>query len=339
VKALRLVVGFLVVGLFGGEARADDVERRSTSLFQDGVAAAARGEYERARAAFRASYDLSPAGTTLHNLAVVEIQGGRVLDGLRHLKDVRKYSEFMVKHPGLVDGDIDRVYREKVARLAVEAAVGARVDVDGEAAGVAPFADPIPVLPGEHQLVASLGDKKAQAAVDALVGAVMTVDLSFPLDVGAPSSTESPPQVAPPPEHITGQTFDAPTVRTSDSIWTPGREGSVGLGAAALLSLGLGVYFQLAAVATANDVSALRSSLAPGACVATTSGVCTSLRNKRDDESLDVGVSELGYGLAAVAASAAIVMWVVGAPRAPTSGSLQWAPLLGVTSFGLRGEF
>ena len=74
-------------------ARAEDVQTRAEVLFRAGITAGQQGQFDAAIAALRNRFGCCPRGSTLRNLAKSEIKQGRLLDGVRHLKQALGYAD------------------------------------------------------------------------------------------------------------------------------------------------------------------------------------------------------------------------------------------------------
>lgn len=335
--------------LIASDALADDTESRADAFFHDGVTAGQRGEYERSRAAFAASFALSPRGSTLRNMAVSEIQEGRVLDALKHLKEALGYADF-ASHRGLVQADMDAIYAEKVARIALDTDAGAQVTVDGAAlAGSAPFKDAIDVLAGRHVLAATLGTRTAHVEVNATVGDVVHVDMHLPpgSTVAAPPAPASSSGVATQGSATAGASA-APSVPirpielsppAPSGFWTGRRLAGASIGTAGLVAVGLAVGFQGAAGGAQSDGQLIASSVQPSGCVGPNRPqACTTLEDDYARQRSEADASRIFFALGggALVAAATLLLW----PSSPEPPRVAFVPvaLPGGGGLQLQGE-
>jgi hypothetical protein len=329
-------------------ARADEVEARATALFHQGFASTQRGDYKEAERLFDESFRLSPRGSTLLNIAVCEIQEGKPLEALKDLKAALGFADF-ASHRALAQDDMDRLYAEKVARIAVDTDEGAHVSVDGETvAGVAPFAEAIDVLPGSHDLTATLGARTAHAEVNAAVGEILHVELRLPPPpvVSAPRAHASLPadallgaNVAPP---LGPGPLALPVPREGSAppaFWNARRLAGLSIGAAGVVSTGFALGFQIGAQAAQSDAQSLAPIVAPSGCVGPNRApVCAALANAHAQQNSDADASRVFFalGAGALVVGAALVLW----PSSPEPPRTPLVPigLPGGAGLQLQGE-
>ena len=320
-----------------GEA---DAGERSVALFKEGVAAGKAGDYARAEAAFRSSYALRPSGSTLRNWALTEMHLGKLVEALGHLKVALAAPGLTAEQRSDVQQNFDDAYRA-TGHLAVRTTEGARVAVDGVVvAGAAPFDGPLDVLPGSRQVEARLAADVAHAEVDALAGQVVQVDLPVPaarpeppgpsLGIDARTSAHR--------ELIGAQAPGEPSRTTT--WWTAPHVGAVGLAAAGVVGLGIGLYFDVRSNGAASDAGGLRSALG-GQCMgpAASSG-CAALRDKIAEVHTDETIADVAFAAGATAAvGAAVVLALAGPGAVVRTGSVQWTPRVAPGAAGVAGSF
>lgn len=130
-------------------------------LFNEGMQAAERNEWERARDAFRRSYELVGRTRILANLATAQAHTGQLVEAAEN------YRRFLRETGDSEASARDRVGRElaelerRIPQIRIEApglAAGDRISLDdGEVSRAAVGVD-MPVNPGEHRVVVRRGD-------------------------------------------------------------------------------------------------------------------------------------------------------------------------------------
>jgi hypothetical protein len=317
-----------------------DARERSAALFREGVTAGKAGDYGRAEIAFRTSYLLVPSPSTLRNWALTEMKLGKMLEALGHLKLAMSSNGWTAEQRAIAQQNLDDAYAA-TGHIRITTADGARVAIDGiPVEGVAPFDAPVDVTAGARQVEARLGSETAHAEVVAPAGGVVEirVPIATTLEVPAPPSVPRGPATE--EEHSRPSAIvDREPPRTA-TWWTTPHTVAVGLGAAAVAGVGLGVTFDAASHAAASDSNALRAALS-GQCAgdAIASG-CSALRDKIGTVHRDEAVEGVGFAVAAAAGvGAAVLLAVVGpGPRART-GSVHWAPMIAPGAAGVAGWF
>jgi hypothetical protein len=323
--------------LLSRSAAADDTETRAHALFLEGASAGQHSDYEHARAAFDESFRLLHRGSTLGNLGLFEVKTGRVLEGIKHLKEALLYPDVDARRRATMEGNLRDAYG-MVGRLAIDADPAAQITLDGAAIGVASsLKDPVDVTAGHHVVEASVGQRSARKDVDANAGSVVQVDmrLESAAEMHGQAASEARPALEPPLPPRTALAVQP----ASDSWWTPPHTVAVALSAAAVVGLGLGIYFETANQSTAQDVNRLRAGLG-GMCNSPGAGPqCGQLRDKINSARQDATAGEVAYALGGAAAVGAVVAWLVAETSRPSPRGMYLRPVIGVGNFELRGQF
>jgi len=132
--------------------------------FEDGVAAAGRGDWELASQAFEEAYEAVPRPRVLFNLASARIQTGRLVQGAA---DLRRFLSAAGANDERFVSEAELVLHELMQRIPTLElrirgdATDSSLTVDGEARS--PTAAPVPLDPGAHQIVLSRGDQVLQS--------------------------------------------------------------------------------------------------------------------------------------------------------------------------------
>jgi tetratricopeptide (TPR) repeat protein len=324
--------------LCASAARAQDNGAEAQARFGEGVKAYQRGDFEHARLLFIQSLALVPRGSVLRNLGLAEMELGRLVDALHHLRAALELPDLDPKRRSVTESDIREAYAA-TGHVLVETEDGATLTVDGETVeGKAPFKAPIDVMPGRHALQASFAAKSAHTEVEAQAGRVVTAKL--PLEPPAPALAPQPSAASMP---LTTPALKAPPIAESPSspkrpFWSVRRELGVGLVAAGLVSTAAGVYFFTQAMDAENRANAARGGLAPWSCSGPAQPpACAVANDAWSAQSTDATLNYvfLGVGVASVVAGAALFLWP------DSSASVAVAPSVTPHGGGLhfRAEF
>jgi hypothetical protein len=235
-------------------ARADEaaVQREAQARFEEGIARVKAENFEAARVSFTQAYAVLHKPTILWNLALAEEKSGHPLEALGHFKEFARAATVVEdranaeKHIGGLMG--------QTGHVDVAAPAGTQVIVDGAIVGIAPLSEPLDVLPGRHHVEAHTPQGPREADVQVAVGQTIRVSTAPP----SPDPVRSPE--APAPRAAAASVGDTSPVRiTAKPIQLTGDTGRVqghgssngaaltvgAVGAVALISVGLGVYFGL----------------------------------------------------------------------------------------------
>ena len=306
--------------------------------FREGLHFHDLGREEEARLKFAQAYAVLRTPNILFNLARSEQLTGHSLEALAHFKSYARDADPKITPP---DRDTANAHIAelvpRVGHVSIDAPVGAKITVDSvEAAGAAPFPEPLDVEVGKHTVVARVG--QVTKTVEVSPGMGETAAAKFVFD--APAVRTVPPVgptnpgegVVPPPP--SGSEKPAPSTA---KIAT-----AIALGAGGLVAVGLGVAFTVAASNEAGKITADQQGLGVGDCLDATSVQCIQLAQANDAHNTDVLLRNgffVGGGVLLAGAAAAWVFW----PSTPKSGKAAWGLVPVVTSrgidLGLSGRF
>lgn len=158
--SLRRAVGALILGAVSlaaspaeAQANGGGAREQARALFEQGRAAVARGDCERAAPLFRESQRLYPANGTLLNLAVCERKLGQLGNAWRHLQDLLAVLTPEDPRRKVAQKELDEV-EPRVPWLRVEVAGSApeRVALDGAEVALDQLQAGVRVNPGERAL-------------------------------------------------------------------------------------------------------------------------------------------------------------------------------------------
>jgi len=321
------------------KARAQDEHARADALYRQGAAAAQRGEHDRAYAAFAESYRLWPRGATLGNVGWAEVELGHLLEGFGHLKQAARAQDLDDHRRAVIQGNIDEVYAQ-IGHLAIDADPGAKVTVDGIAVeGLAPFVEPIDVLPGRRAIEATLATRTTRAVADATAGTVVWVDLRAAPAVQDATASPTPSAEMLASEPLLIQRREGQADLKSPSWWSFPHALGVGLGGVALAGTGTALMFAMASQAAGDDAHNLRASIGPDACASgSASAECANLKDRVNAVHTDDSIAEVSLVVGGVAAVGAAIAFVVGAQHdAAHTPTIGWT--VGPASGAVWGRF
>lgn len=306
-RAVAAVTVVVVLALTRSASGDDALDKREAQRhFADGLRAYDVAEFRHDRAmydtayeAFAQSYALNPTDKVLWNLALSEVNSGRYLKGLAHLRlyDEHQHVSAQPAHArsGLLRGYLARAMAG-TAHIAIDAPAGTPITIDGVAVGVAPV--PIQdMVPGTH-VVEALG-QHSEAKVAA--GQVMAVTVAVP----APAASAPPVVLAPPPSHdAVARPTAPPTNHAAREIVRWSASGT------AVVALGLGVAFLVDANGRAREIGAFRSGH-PGACAAMSASACQQTQSMQSGYSVAATASQVSFVVGAIGAAAAVAAWAL----------------------------
>jgi hypothetical protein len=234
------------------------------ALVATGVERYTRHDYEGARDAFARAYELDPTQAgTLFNLALAELQSNRPLEAVRHL---RTYLASPLARPERVESIRSKWLPQaeaRIGRLSIDAPAGSTASVDGVAVGDAPFAAPLDLAVGEHDVRARLGSREELLHVNTPAGVIVAVRFLSAMAEAPPPAASAPPAPSASPivTHEPGPSSAAGT--------SPARIVTVSIiGASALAATGVALAFGVGAVNAKNRADGLRASLSSSSACA-----------------------------------------------------------------------
>jgi hypothetical protein len=317
----------------------DQATREAEARFSEGLSRVKTHDFEAARLSFAQAYAVLRRPLILWNLALAEEKTGHALEALQHFRRV----------VGEADGALDRANAQKhvdmlmgqTARIDVKAPPGVVLVLDGGGTLTAPLAEPLDVMPGRHVLDAKLSQGAQSFEVDAAAGQVAHVSF-MPLEGPSPAATPAvslpPPAPQSPPDVRVAEGARADVAPPSQSFWTPRTVTAVAVGGAAVVTLGLGVYFGLASEANAGSVSTFQTQhTAPNTChdpVGALVATCKQWDSDLQTENRDAAVSNVFYVAGGILSAVAIATWFLWPKDA--HGTEAWVlPQVGPTGAGL----
>jgi hypothetical protein len=351
---MKQAIGWVMLaGVLGAavpaSAQEDPGLRDAQARFQEGVARVRAGKLEEALLSFKMALAVAHKPVILWNLALVEEKTHRNVDALGHFR------EYLHDAPS-DDPDRERAQKHidalsaQVAHIDVSTVAGARLAVDGTAAGTAPLKDGLDVMPGHHIVEARLGAFAKSVELDLRAGQRLEASLqetdsrstagAAPAPATGATAPMGTPEGAPPvqPTPAPERPVDAPSSGPSlAKIITV-----AGLGGTALLGVGLGAVYALRSQNDANDAATLRQGQSDSSCQGSNSQRCASLASAVQSQSTDKGLATGFYITGGVLAAGAIATWFLWprpqsapAASAPPTAKATVIPSAGPNSAGL----
>ncbi len=221
------------------------------AAYQPAIDAANRGQPEEALRIFTEIYQSTRAPRAVARMGTTEIQLGRWLSAEEHLTAALAASSdaWVQQRRDRLEEALGRV-RQNLASLTLTGGVeGARVRINGNAAGTLPLSAPVRVQRGSvmidvqaaghvpYQQVLSVTSADARAEVNLLRAPVQTEVPTTPPSVSPPIASQSPPAAAEAPP-VTPPTRDTPAAASRSPLRPLGIAslvlGGVGLGVGVL---------------------------------------------------------------------------------------------------------
>jgi hypothetical protein len=278
------------------------------ALLSTGVDRYTRHDYEGARDVFARAYELDPTQVgTLFNLALAELQSARPLEAVRHL---RTYLSSPLARPERIESVRSKWLPQaeaRIGRLSIDAPAGSTTSVDGVVVGDAPFAAPLDVAAGEHDVRARIGSREEVLHVNTPPGVIVAVRF-----LSSVAEAPPPPASAPAAPSARPIATDEPAPAASPGN-SPAKVITVSvLGAGALAATGVALAFGLGAVNAKNRADTLRSGLSPSACASSQPSIppaCPQLASATSDQNHDFNLQIDFYVTAGAIAAVGLATW------------------------------
>jgi len=347
----RAVRWAIVAGALGvavpASSRADDkAVRDAQARFEEGLGRVKAGDFEGARLSFAQAYTVLHKPDILWNLALSEQKSGHLVDALDHFRELGR----------LATSDADRAsagnhvseLMAQTGHIEVLAPAGARVSVDGAAAGVAPLAQPVDVFPGKHHVEARTAQGTKTADAETVAGQLAHVSFmvadapaagagagagtlgaagSSPAPgASAASSGDAPAPMTPPPDTVMPENAGRPSTARIVTV--------AAIGGLAVVAGGMGLGFGLASNGDADKATTLRQQNPD--CSGSSSAGCQQLKdtvNAQHDGAVLSRVFWVTGGVLAVGAVATWFLWPK-ASASVTAAGVSVVPMIGPGSAG-----
>jgi hypothetical protein len=316
-------------------ALADDVaQREAQARFEEGLARVRNKDFEGALVAFQQANSVIKKPAVVWNLALTEEKTNRPVEALGHFREFLRQAD---------PGDADRPRAQKhidglnaaTGHIDVAAPAGATITLDGaRALGAMPLADPVDVVPGHHDVAASLQGAVRSVSLDVVAGQTARADLAALTAGPAPGATAlqangEAPAASGAPGAGAGET---PLVAAHG----PGSErliAVIAIGGAAVVAAGAGLVLGIQSSNAGTKAAAERPGLT---CFgASQSPGCGQLASDVSTENNDHTASTVMWvvgGVLAAGAVGAFFLWPQGSAGA---GTVTVTPAAGPGSAGL----
>ena len=159
--------------------------------YNEGIKLADESNHEAARLKFSQAWMLLKSPAILFNLARSEQLSGHLVEALEHFRLFvslgadSKVTEQQREHAKEFVTELTG----KVGQVEIDAAPNSQIAIDGKSVEWTPQAEPIAVMPGSHEVTATLEGKTTRVTVDATAGAIVKAKLK--------------PEAPPPPKATT----------------------------------------------------------------------------------------------------------------------------------------
>ncbi|HEY5374155.1 MAG TPA: PEGA domain-containing protein [Polyangiaceae bacterium] len=311
--AIAMVAATLVFSSRVG-AQAGSGDPGADTFVAEAKAALAAGNAHEALHGFREAWALAKTPEIAGNLAIIEASFGRHRDAAEHFQFALSHlpSDATTEQKQAVAAGLDTEKQQVVTLVIRGAPVGARLSIDGEPFGTAPYTDNLYAEPGRHDVRAeALGYQSLTERVDGSAGVTLAVQLALrPVDA-SPTATSSERQGQ---ELGTEQPGLRTTAKPSPVVLVVG--GGVTVAGAAL-----GAVFLLKANTAQDEASSDRGKLPEvNACgLGTPHGAqCSALHNANVAVDRDRNVAVASFVVGGAAAAGSLVYWLWPRAKAPT---------------------
>ena len=180
-RALVLLVCLVAAPGIAAAPTPDDL-KEARAHYNRGIDSVGRREYRAAATELERAYQLAPTYKILYNIGLAYDELGSYPAALRALE--RYLAEGASLAPAQQKAEAERrvaVLRARVGRVDVRRAAGATIAIDGAVVGTTPLAEPLVVVAGEHEIVATAeGVAPVRKVIDVAGGATVTLDLEPP---------------------------------------------------------------------------------------------------------------------------------------------------------------
>jgi hypothetical protein len=177
-----------------GAPAAEDPEKESARLYDDGVKAAKAGLWEKARVSMLAAFKLKPSYARAANLGRVELMAAKPRDAAEHLSYFLREARGIEAEDRKAAETMLAEARSKLAVLTIQVQPsGADVLVDDTLVGHAPLTDPLLIEPGTHTVGARVADRpEVSRSVTLKAGSSETVALEVVARAAVPAPMPEP---------------------------------------------------------------------------------------------------------------------------------------------------
>jgi PEGA domain len=341
---LASTVAFVVL-LLAGSARAEPrsmggatTSTNEEALINEGLALREKGDDEGALGSFRRAYELSKGARPLAQIALAEQALGRWADAEGHLGQavLRSEDPWIARNKSLLEQALVEIQGHLGSLDLSGGVAGAEVRVNGTTVGSFPLKGPLRVPAGSVALEVRAPGYMPVARTVVVPSRGLAREAVVLVATVPAAPTHS---IAPTANDMAATTVDpgVSSERSASTSWGPRKKVGVGLGAAAVASLGVGTAFLFVRDSQAKDYNR-------AGCPKTEPSMsCTSLEDK-EQSSFIVGV--VGLVGAAILGGAATYLFLTDHTGEQQTGvafaqhTLRFGCLPGAgLAIGCAGEF
>lgn len=321
--SLAIAMVTLTVSL--ARAQEDPRKSQADALFQEGLKLHDKDKEGEALEKFKKAYEVLPSPNALFWIAREEHLLGRTVDALGHYRS-------SLKNPLLHPGN-QKLAKEYIAalekhfgRVTVLGPPGTTVKI-GNVDVRLPMEEPVDVEAGPLTIRGDREGRHYEGEGLPTAGSSIVIELKA-MGEQEPARSSAPPNVV---EGVDAQ----PSMRAESGFWTTGHTVGVAAGAVALVALGAGVGFRLAASGKGDDVDkAAKDASARSGCIGVPSAACKEVldgaRAERDYANASTAFLIAG-GVAAAVSVGTFLFW----PKSSASSrAISIAPIVATSSGG-----
>lgn len=316
-RRLAFFAAAFVAMSLGTPARADDTTR-AKELYDMGNKLYDEQKWSAAEAAYQSAWNLRKSFDLAGNLGDVEMQLGQYRDAAEHLSYA--HDEFPTGGKPEVRAALGKRIdeaRQHIGVLRIKTnVVGARIYIDGNLVGQAPFEKGLFVDVGRRVIEARIdGHDDVLRTIDVTKGSTQDVDLQLVPKVGGGATSSNTKRMA---------------------------MIAVGAGLAAA-GIGTGIGFWAAASGKTTDANGIRANLVRGSCPGTaaeTINNCTSLKSTLQDHDTYFNIGT-GMFVTGVVLGGITVVYAVTSKKRASSMGFEASPIVAPTFAGvsISGRF
>lgn len=306
---------------------------KAKALLEEGNSAQKAGDFEKARDAYRQSFNLKRSYDTAANLGQVEFYLEMYRAAAEHLDYARRNYPTSAKREG--HSSIEALLKETTPHVGrVQVSVdkpGATIFVNGERVGSSPLNHVLFVNPGKTRVRAELEGESDSHEFESTKGALVEIELKLARAEARSPSTEALPAQD-------DETADPGMERgRSKRNWVP----AYVLGGVTVAALGTSMVFRGLAGGSSKKADDLAAGLPDDACTNSSDGTCNEIDEQRSHLETQAMVSNATLIGAAVLGAATLGYVIYQLGKTPTEPSIAASAAIGPTggTLLLTGHF
>jgi hypothetical protein len=298
-----LMAGLLAASPAWAQKRDDASMAEARQRYNEGLKFADESNHEAARVKFSQAWMLLRSPAILFNLARSEQLSGHLVEALEHFR----LFVGMGRDPKVTEQQRDRAKEfvteltAKVGQVEIDAAPKSQIAIDGKPVAWTSPAEPVVVMPGSHEVAATLEGNTMRVTVDAAAGAITKAKLK----------PEAPP---PPPPGALAAPAATPE-KPEEHAWSTGQIAGLAVAGGGVVAAGLGFYFHIDSSNAGDDADGKVQNLGASGCrdaLGTAKpAACSSLADLRDRQDRSAAIRNglwIGGGALIIGGAALFVL-------------------------------